>query len=117
MKPILVAREKRDQLMAPKIPKGFRLPEDAPPEVRELADHFLQKIVDVADGKVHSRKAGSVLKAAVEGRKELCGPIAQKVDVDVRGRLEMLLSEGLEPAPDVSVGGAQDAPPTPTPED
>lgn len=102
----------------PKMPKGFRLPEDAAPELKDAADYFLERITDVAAGKVHSRKAGSVLKAAVEGRKELCGPIAQKVDVDVRGRLEMLLSEGLdEPssapagAADVSVGGAE-APPT-----
>lgn len=98
----------------PKVPKSFRLPEDATPEVKDAADFFLERIIDVAAGKVHSRKAGSVLKAAVEGRKELCGPIAQKLDVDVKGRLEMLLSEGLEPAPaapDVASGEAQSAPP------
>lgn len=85
--------------MAPKIPKSYRIPKDASPEVAELADYFLRRIVDVAEGKVHSKRATSVLKAAVEGRKELCGPIAQKVDVDIKGRLEHLLTQSMDEPP------------------
>lgn len=95
----------------PKIPKGFRLPTDAPEDVKKAADFALERMVDVAAGKVHSRKAGAVLKGAVELRKELCGPIAQKVDVDVRGRLEMLLTEALD-APKEKEGEAHSAPPS-----
>lgn len=92
----------------PKLPKGFRVPADAGEDVREAADYFLERITDVAEGKVHSKRAASVLKAAVEGRKELCGPIAQKVDVDVKGRLEMLLSDSMN----AKEKGEAEAPPS-----
>jgi len=80
-----------------------------------MAEWGLKRIVDVAAGKVHSKRAGSVLKGAVELRKEMCGPIVQKHEVDVKGRLELMLTESLQekkeaeptagPAPDSAPEG------------
>lgn len=85
-----------------KAPEGYRVPADSSPAAREAADYAFQRYVDVAAGRVHSRRATSVLKAAIEIRREVCGPIATKVDVDVKGRLEMLLGESMRPALDVT---------------
>ena len=82
---------------APKVPKGFRVPADSDPIAKDAADWAFQRYVDVAAGKVSPQKAPSILKAATEIRKEVCGPIATKVDVDVKGRLEHLLTRSFEP--------------------
>lgn len=83
----------------PKGPKGYRVPPDAPQAVKDAADYAFQRLVDVAAGRVSKEKASAILKAAVEIRKEICGPVAQKVDVDVKGRLEHLLEVSMSPVP------------------
>jgi hypothetical protein len=83
----------------PKTPKGYRVPADAPEEVKQAADFAFQRLIDVASGRVSKEKGPVILKAAVELRKETCGPIAQKVDVDIKGRLEHLLTQSLDEPP------------------
>lgn len=90
-------KKAEDMMKEPRLPKALRVPKDATEEEREVAEYGLQRILDVAAGRVHSRRAPAVLKGAIELRREVCGPIAQKVDVDVRGRLEHLLTQSLEP--------------------
>lgn len=59
---------------------GLRVPKEATPEARELADEALQRIVDVMREDVDGFKAGGVLKAATHIRSEICGPLVQKVE-------------------------------------
>lgn len=104
------------KLNVPLTPKGFRLPADATPEVREMSDWAFQRLVDVAAGRVSKEKAAAILKAAIEIRKEICGPIVQKQEVTVTGRLEHLLTRSLE-APSSNVLETTAAPlPLPAPQ-
>jgi hypothetical protein len=93
----------------PKAPKGFRIPKDTDPEAAKAADYAFQRYVDVAAGRVSPHRATQVLKGAIEIRKEVCGPIATKVDVDVKGRLEHLLTKSLDEPKDEE-GGAHERP-------
>ena len=76
-------------------PRGVRHPKNIPPEYASLADRALQRIVDVMEGDVHSKKARGVLAAAVEVREELCGPKVQKIELG--GSLESILYASLGP--------------------
>lgn len=88
-----------------------RLPADASPEMVEVAGYAFSRMVDVLAGKVSFRKAPSVLKAAVETRAELCGPIQQKVEMSGGVSLEMLVAraaqrEDQDPVPALPDGSA-----------
>lgn len=72
----------------------LRVPEDASPEVKALADRTYARLVHVMEEKVSPFQAGHVLKAATRLREEACGPLAQKVEVS--GRLEHMTDEQLE---------------------
>lgn len=85
------------KLNIPKTPKGYRVPPDASPEAKEVADFAMDRLIAAAAGRVHPQKSTSVIKASVEIRKEICGPIAIKVEADVGGRLEKLLTASMEP--------------------
>lgn len=63
---------------------NLRVPEGAPPEVAELANRALQRVVDVMEGRVKV-DSGGVLKAATLLREEVCGPVAQKLSVGGEG--------------------------------
>jgi hypothetical protein len=82
-------------------PRGIRSPKDLPPEHQALADRALQRIVDVMEEEVHSKRAKGVLSAAIEIREEICGPKTQKISIE--GSLEQILTASLaSPAsPDV----------------
>jgi hypothetical protein len=57
---------------------GLRVPENATPEQRELADRTQQRIIDVMEERVHFQMATPVLKAATTLREEVCGKVADK---------------------------------------
>lgn len=59
----------------------FRVPDDASPEAAELAGYCIQRYVDLMAGIVPYRKSATVFKAAQALREEICGPVAQKVEV------------------------------------
>lgn len=82
-------------------PRGVRHPEKLPPEHAALADRALQRIVDVMEEQVHSKRAKAVLTAAVEIRDELLGPKTKKLEIE--GSLEQILVATLE-------GGAPQTP-------
>lgn len=83
----------------------WRVPDEAPKEVAEVADEAFQALVDVMrerpmvgydrDGRpialVADRK--DKLKAALALREEVCGPVARKVEVTGKLSLEQLLAE------------------------
>jgi hypothetical protein len=96
----------------PEVPAGHRVPKEVSALARDAADYAFQRYIDVAAGRVRADRASSVLKAATEIRKEVCGPIAQKVAVDVNGRLELLLGESMREPKDVTpqLPGGVDAP-------
>lgn len=74
-------------------PRGVRQPKDLSPEAAALADRALQRIVDVMEEQVHSKRAKGVLSAAIEIREEICGPKTQKIAIE--GTLEQILSASL----------------------
>lgn len=74
-------------------PRGVRHPEGLKPEYAALADRALQRIVDVMEEEVHSKRAKGVLSAAIEIREELCGPKVQKISLE--GSLEQILVASL----------------------
>lgn len=90
---------KMAKLNVPKVPAGYRVPTDAPQDIKDAADFAFQRMIDVAAGRVRSDKATSVLKGAIEIRKEICGPIVQKTEVNITGRLEHLLTQSLDDVP------------------
>jgi hypothetical protein len=57
---------------------GLRVPKDATPAERELADRALVRIADVMEERVSSFGAFSVLTAARGLREEICGKVADK---------------------------------------
>lgn len=57
---------------------GLRVPDDASPEARELADVAQQRLIDVMCEKVSPFASNSVLTAARHLREEICGPIPKK---------------------------------------
>jgi hypothetical protein len=77
-------------------PRGVRHPKDLDPRYAELADRALQRIVDVMEEEVHSKRAKGVLSAAIEIREELCGPKTQKFEIG--GSLESILTASFAPA-------------------
>lgn len=60
---------------------NWQVPEDAPPDLKALADRAVQRIAAVMEEKVHSSNAASVLGAATRVRELVCGPIKQKHEV------------------------------------
>lgn len=78
-------------------PRGVRIPKELAPEYHDLANRALQRIVDVMEEEVHSKRAKGVLSAAIEIREELCGPKVQKISIE--GSLEQILTASLAPAP------------------
>lgn len=69
------------------LPQGFvkavkvaklRVPEDASPELADLADACQERIIDVMLEKVSPFSAFSVLTAARSLREEICGKVAEK---------------------------------------
>lgn len=60
---------------------GLRVPKDATPAERELADRALQRVADVMEEQVSSFQSFAVLTAARTIREEVCGPVVKKVDV------------------------------------
>jgi hypothetical protein len=85
-------------------PRGIRHPEKLDPAAAALADRALQRIVDVMEEQVHSKRAKGVLSAAIEIREEICGPKVQKLQIE--GSLEQILSASLVPAPASGVAEA-----------
>lgn len=59
----------------------LRVPESASDAAAALADRALQRIIDVMEEDVGAFKAGMVLKAATRIREEVCGPVAQKLNI------------------------------------
>ena len=59
----------------------LRVPADASPEAADLAGRSLERLVDVLEGRVHSKKAANVLKAATYLREQVCGPMTKKLEV------------------------------------
>jgi hypothetical protein len=78
-------------------PRGLRHPKNIPPEYAPLADRALQRIVDVMEENVHSKRARGVLAAAVEIREEICGPKVQKIELG--GSLESILYASMSAPP------------------
>lgn len=70
----------------------LRIPATASPAEVELANRALERIVDVMDEKVstYEGRAFAVLTAARHVREEVCGKVADKVDVTHRGLGELL---------------------------
>jgi hypothetical protein len=58
---------------------GLRVPKDATPAERELADRALVRIADVMEEQVSSFQAFAVLTAARGLREEVCGKVADKL--------------------------------------
>ena len=56
----------------------WRVPENAPDEVKALADRAFQRIAQVMEEGVHPSQCKAVLGAATRIREEVCGPLAQK---------------------------------------
>lgn len=80
--------------IVPKVPSGLRHNPEMTPEAKEVADFALQRIIDVAAGRVNHVKASSVLRASTVLRDETVGPIAKKIEAKVTS-LEDLLTESL----------------------
>jgi hypothetical protein len=59
---------------------GLRVPEDASPEAKALADRTQQRIIDVMEERVNAFLARPVLQAATELRKEICGEVAKRLE-------------------------------------
>lgn len=59
---------------------GLRVPEDASPEARRLADRALERIVEVMDEQVSPFMANPVLTAARLVREEVCGAVPKKLE-------------------------------------
>lgn len=57
---------------------GLRVPEDAAPEARALADEALNAVADVMRGEWVVKGASAKLAAAALIREEICGPIPKK---------------------------------------
>jgi hypothetical protein len=91
------------------VPRGVRHPKDLPPDHAALADRALQRIVDVMEEEVHSKRAKGVLSAAIEIREEICGPKTQKFEIG--GSLESILTASLVPPPSLPPAEAPQLPP------
>lgn len=57
---------------------GLRVPADATPAQKDLADRCLERIADVMEERVNPFGAFSVLTAARGLREEICGKVAEK---------------------------------------
>lgn len=66
----------------------------------EIAGDSFERIVKVMHGAVHSRKAPSVLKAAVTLREEICEPVVKEAKVSGTMSLESLVSKATDPEPE-----------------
>lgn len=58
----------------------LRVPKDADPEVAQLADRALQRIVEVMEEGVSPLHSRAVLAAATRIREEACGPLTQRLE-------------------------------------
>lgn len=85
---------------------GWRVPKEAPPAARKLADYALVKIKDVSEGRISFRLAPSVLRAAAHLREEVCGPIPQSLALtgrfDLGAALDRIDAAKTPPVVDVS---------------
>lgn len=77
---------------------GWRVPRDAPDDVRAVADEALQTITAVMRGG-DAGERGARLRAAVRIREEVCGPIVQRIDVAVGGTVYVVDPFSLPPDP------------------
>jgi hypothetical protein len=68
---------------------NLRKPDKMTPEQEEMLRETEDAIVKVMKGKVHGSVAGPVLKAAVTIRDEIVGPVAQRIDANVNGKLSL----------------------------
>lgn len=73
-----------------------RVPEDAPAEVKTLADRALARMEDVLEERVGHQQAPSVLKAAALIREEVCGPVHRDINVKGTLTLEQLILKSME---------------------
>ena len=88
---------------------SWRVPREAPDDVRAAADEALEVILSVMRGGEPGER-GARLRAAVRVREEVCGPIVQRLEVAVGGTVYVV-----DPfAADAPVGKA---PPRVRPED
>lgn len=73
----------------------YRVPEDAPEVLAEIADECLEVAVDVLRGK-HRLGGGQRLGAVKILRDEICGPVAQRHEVSVTDTLSDRIREARE---------------------
>jgi len=59
---------------------NLRVPKDADPLARDIANRAFQRAVEVMEEQVDFRLAPSVLKAVASIREEICGPVAQRLE-------------------------------------
>ena len=74
-----------------------RVPAGLPEPIAEIADRAFQTVVDVMDGKV-GHEVTARLNAARYLRDETCGPIAQKVEIEVGKSLADRLTRAMNRA-------------------
>ncbi len=60
---------------------GLRVPEDASPAARAIADEAFEVLVKVMRGQVSFVEAPIRRAAAKDVREEICGPVAQRVNL------------------------------------
>ena len=77
---------------------GWRVPREAPDDIRAVADEALQTITSVMRGG-DAGERGARLRAAVRVREEVCGPIVQRIDVAVGGTVYVVDPYTLPPDP------------------
>ena len=77
----------------------WRVPTDAPDDVRAVADEALQTITAIMRGVGDAGPRGERLRAAVRVREEVCGPIVQRIDVAVGGTVYVVDPYSAPPDP------------------
>ena len=84
----------------------WRVPTEAPDDVRAVADEALQTITTIMRGGDAGLR-GERLRAAVRVREEVCGPIVQHIDVAVGGTVYVVDPYSAPPDPaDVPLSAA-----------
>ena len=71
-----------------------RVPGSLPEAIAEIADEAFQTVVDVMRGRIHHETTAR-LNAARYVRDECCGPIAQKLDLEVKHGLADRLTRAM----------------------
>jgi hypothetical protein len=59
---------------------NLRVPENAKPEAKLLANWALGRIIDATAGQVHPAMGHVVLSGATKLREEVCGPVHQRIE-------------------------------------